>query len=301
MTMKSGKVYFSEHSSSFVFPESISVFGFSISFFGIFLVVAALVGIFVSIKETRRKHQNAERMITLLTLVIVSAVLGARIYYVMFQWQVFLQHPFEVFFIRNGGLSYFGALFGVWFAVKWYCGRKKEDFLQCADTLCFGAAVAAPIVWIGCALGREPIGRLYDGVFSVKIGSDYLPKGMEAEYADRLLERSRNMDGMTYVSVHPVAIYGIAFAVVVALGLFILSRSGKPKGTVFVVYLLSVSVSHFVLECFRGDRCNIWGTEIPVNCVVAFVIIITIAVGWFRNRFATRNREKKVYENMNEY
>ena len=300
MTLKSGEVYFSGDNAGLVFPESVSVFGFSISFFGLFLVLAAVTGIFVSVKEAKRKKQNIERMLTLLTWVVVSAVVGARLYYVMFQWQSFLRNPLEVFYIRNGGLSYYGALFGVWFVAKWYCGRKEMDFLHCADTLSLGAAVAAPLVWLGCALGREPIGRFSQGVFSVKLDAAYIPEGMETEYAEQLLSRSSNLDGISYVSVHPVALYGVALSLAVAIGLLVLNRKGKRCGAVFSVYLLSVSAAHFILECFRGDRCYIWGTQIPANCVVAVVISAAIATGWYRNRFATRKKEKKSYKNINE-
>lgn len=301
MTVKSGKVYFSEQSGSFVFPESVSVFGFSISFFGVFLVLAALVGIFVTIKAARKKQQNIEWMLTLLTWVVVAAIIGARIYYVIFHWQFFMKHPVEVFYIRNGGLSYFGALFGAWFAVKRYCGSKKTDFLQWADTLCLGATAAAPFVWLGCALGREPIGKFSEGLFSIKISADYLPSEMETEAVGTLLSRSRVLDGISYVSVHPVALYGVILAIVILLVLLFLSRKEKTNGTMFHVYLLAVSISHFVLECFRGDSCCIWGTKIPTNCVAAVVIVVTIAAGWYRNRFMVRNREKRTYKNMNEY
>ena len=162
MTFRSGEVLFSEPESSVTIPESISIFGFSISFYGLFLVLAALAGIFIVVRETKKKQQNLEWNITLITITILSALLGARLYYVLFHWRVFIQDPLVLLNFRSGGFSYFGALFGAWFAVKGYCRRKKEEFFQGADTLSFGAAAAAPLVWLGCAMVREPVGMFPD-------------------------------------------------------------------------------------------------------------------------------------------
>lgn len=287
MTLKSGEVYFSEQNSSFILPETISLFGLSISFYGLFLVVAALIGIVVISEATRRKRQNIEWSLTLITLVIVAALLGGRVYYVLFEWQKFTEEPLSLLNLRSGGLSYFGALFGAWFAVKWYCRRKNADFLQSADLLCAGAAAAAPLVWCGCAFVREPLGRLYDGIFSIRISAEYwqhLPEGAVSDMANGSEEG--------YLSMHPVAIYGIALSIVAFVILGFVFWKAKQTGTLFTVYLTLNAVVMLVLECFRGDRYCIWGTEIPVNFVVSGVILLTLAIGWLR-RVAVNKRGKR--------
>lgn len=278
MTLRSGEVYFSGQENSFIIPESISLFGFSVSFYGICLVLAALIGIIVITEVTRRKKQNIEWCLTVIMLAIVSALLGGRLYYVMFDWQKFAQNPMALLNFRSGGLSYFGALFGAWFAVKGYCRRKNTNFIQSADSLCFGAAAAAPFVWSGCAFVREPLGKRYDGLFSVRIPAEYVPQ--EA--------------GDGFVSMHPVAIYGIALSILVFIALCIVRRNEKQAGTVFTAYLVLNSVVMLVLECFRGDSYYIWGTEIPVNYVVAGVVLLTIAVGWIR-QFSVHKKLKKIH------
>lgn len=278
MTLRSGEVFFSEQSNSFIIPEAISLFGFSVSFYGIFLVVAALVGIITVTEVTRRRRQSQEWGLTLVTLVIVSALLGGRLYYVLFEWQKFVQEPLMLLNFRSGGLSYFGALLGAWFAVKGYCRRKNGDFLQSSDVLCFGAVAAAPFVWSGCAFVREPLGKVYDGVFSVRIGAEYFQRETETEY----------------VSMHPVAIYGIVLSILVFAILCVVMRKKKQSGTVFTVYLALHAVEMFVLECFREAPYCIWGTELPVNFVVAGVILLTIMVGWVR-QCSLNKKLKKIH------
>lgn len=278
MTLRSGEVYFSEQSDSFIIPESISLFGFSVSFYGIFLVIAALVGIIIVTEVNRRRRQSQEWGLTLVTLVIVCGLLGGRLYYVLFEWHKFVQEPLVLLNLRSGGLSYFGALFGAWFAVKSYCRRKNADFIQSAEVLCFGAAAAAPLVWCGCAFGREPLGKEYDGLFSVRIGAEYFQKEAET----------------TFVSMHPVAIYGIVFSAAVFLILCVVMWKKKQSGTVFTLYLVLHAVEVFVLECFREDSYCIWGTDLPVNFVVSGVILLTILIGWGR-QLSLNKKMKKIH------
>lgn len=276
MTLRSGEVFFSERSDSFIIPESISLFGLSVSFYGIFLVLAALIGIIAVTEFTRRLRRNQEWTLTLVTLVILSALLGGRLYYVLFEWQKFAQEPLMLLNLRSGGLSYFGALFGAWFAVKGYCRKKDKDFLQSAEVLCFGAAAAAPFVWCGCAFVREPLGKRYDGLFSVRISAAYF---------------SEPGDG--YVSMHPIAIYGVVLSIFVFIALCFVLRYRKKEGTVFTAYLVMQAAVMIVTECFRESPYCIWGTELPVNFVVAGVILLTIAIGWIR-QFSLDRKLKKI-------
>lgn len=293
MTLRTGEVYFFQQSNRVLIPETISLFGLSISFYGIFLVLAAVAGIFVAVKEARKKGCDVEWNLTLITVTIVSAVLGARLFFVLFHWQVFLEEPIALLNVRGGGLSYFGALLGAWIAVKQYCRRKKTDYLPSADLLALGAAAAAPLVWLGCAMIKEPIGRYYNGIFSVRIGANYIPDGMETEVVNRLLSRAGIIGEESYLSVHPVALYGAVFSIVLFVALFVLNRIVKQKGVVFTYYLLLNSVMAVVLEQFRAEHAYIWGTKIPVNIIVAGVLVLVIVLGWVKQFYKQRTSTMK--------
>lgn len=296
MTLRSGEVYFSEQDSSLIIPESISLFGLSISFYGLCLLVAALIGI-VFVKEVaKRKGQDTEKSLTLLTLVIVSALAGARLHYVLFDWYSFVQNPMALFQFRSGGLSYYGGLFGAWIAVKLFCRKTKTNFSEYADTLSMGAAAAAPLIWAGCAFVREPLGRFYDGLFSVRIEAAYLSGEMQASYYDELMNNVWNAeDSVAYIRMHPVAIYGLVLSVLLFTLLCIEAAKRKADGGVFTAYLMMNAVLISGLEAFRADSACIWGTEIPVNYVVSGVIVITIVSGNIRQLLKKRKEKRKIY------
>lgn len=296
MNLNSGEVFFFGQSNGFVIPETISLFGLSISFYGLFLVLAALVGIIVVREIARRKKLDTEKCLTLLTVVIVSALIGARIHYVLFHWQAFVRRPAMIFQMRSGGLSYFGALFVSWFAVKWIFRRTKEEFLKYADTLSRGAACAAPLVWAGCAFVREPLGRFYDGFFSVSIGAEYLSGEIAQNYSEELMRNTWNTGGnLSYIQMHPVAVYGIVFSVFIFIALCFYSAKAKGDGSVFTAYLVMNAVQMLFLEMFRADRACIWGTDIPVNYVISGVILITVLYGKVRYTLKKRKDRKRLF------
>lgn len=291
MMLKSGEVFFSENDSSFMIPETLSLFGLSVSFYGLLLLVAAVAGIIVSLNITRKKRQNEEGMLTLLTLAIIFALLGARLYYVIFEWETFLREPLAILNFRNGGLSYFGALFGAWFVMKGYCRKKGGDFARYADTVSMGAAVAAPFIWAGCACVREPLGTFYDGLFSVRIGAEYITSEVNEFYTDVLLTNVMRVNEKAYVSMHPVALYGIVLSCVSFAGLCVVNRKAKADGTVFSAYLMLNAVMILILECFRADRYCIWGTTIPANSVVAGVVLLVVLYSFARECYLDKKQK----------
>ncbi len=295
MTLRTGEVYISEQGEGFVIPEAISLFGFSISFYGLFLVLAALIGIIVITKEAHKRKQSVEWSLTLVTLVIVSALLGARVYYMMFQWEVFVADPLVFLDFRSGGLAYFGALFGAWCMVKWYCRRKNEPFAPNADMLCIGAAFAAPFIWTGCAFVREPLGRFYDGFFSVRISSEYLTEEIEEAEFFKMMSQADRMQDKFFISMHPVAIYGVVSSLLVLIVLCFYKYRQKRDGELFVMYLWMNAAVFLVLEHFRADRYCIWGTKIPVNYVVSGVLLLMIAYGWGKQFFNWKKFKKRLF------
>ena len=276
MTVKTVEVFFRKQEYSFRFPESISIFGFSVSFYGIFLVLAAVAGILVSYRETKKKKGNTEQLITLLTLVIVAGVIGARIYYVIFHWASFAEHPFGMFNLRSGGLSYLGALFGAWGAAGVYCYRKKVMFAEFKDSLGLGAAVAAPFVWIGCILIREPLGRYTESFLAESFSMEYLPQSTKNMDVTPLMKVGRGSG--TFVTTYPVPLFGLLLSIVFLVVLFLMKGRIKKKGSLFRLYLAMNCAGCIVLELFRLEQCRIWGTTLCANQTIAGVTLFGLLV-----------------------
>ncbi len=295
MTVKTVEVFFNKQEYSFRFPESISVFGFSISFYGIFLVLAAVAGILVSYREMKKKQGNIEQLITLLTIVIVAGVIGARMYYVLFHWASFAEKPLSLLNLRSGGLSYLGALFGAWGAVSLYCYRKKIVFLEYMDSLGLGAAVAAPFVWTGCVLIREPLGRFCDSFLSQGFSVEHLPQSTKNMDVTPLMRVDRESGNL--VSTYPVALFGLLFSVLFLVILLMVKGRLKKNGSLFYLYLALNCVGCIVIEWFRIDRCYIWGTSLCANQIIAGAMLLVLLVVFIGKKIASLIKPDVVVEN----
>ena len=164
-----------------------------------------------------------------------GAMIGARLYFVAQNdpWQ-YLTAPWTIFAVWEGGLAFFGGLFGAIAAGALYCRKNGVSFLRLADLF-------APAIPIGAAIGRTSCGLA---------GMDYgmptsLPWGVmytnRASYAP--------VDG---ISRHPTQFYELAGDLVIAAVLFRL-RTRVPQGVLFLAYLVLFSVLRFLLFFVRGD------------------------------------------------
>ena len=123
--------------------KTISVFGFDIAYYGITIAIAMIVGISIALHEAKRTGQNQDTYLDLLMLTMLTSVLGARIYYVIFSWDNYKDNLGEILNIRNGGLAIYGGIIAGVITVFIYSKIKKMKFLQIADTVCMGLAAAA--------------------------------------------------------------------------------------------------------------------------------------------------------------
>ena len=90
--------------------KTISVFGFDIAYYGITIAIAMIVGISIALHEAKRTGQNQDTYLDLLMLTMLTSVLGARIYYVIFSWDNYKDNLGEILNIRNGGLAIYGGI-----------------------------------------------------------------------------------------------------------------------------------------------------------------------------------------------
>ena len=110
--------------------KNISIFGFSIAYYGIVIVTGMMIAIWIAQREAKRTGQNPEQYLDLAMIGIAAGILGARIYYVIFAWDYYKDDLLSIFNIRQGGLAIYGGIIGA-------CGgdlqQKEETELQPSD------------------------------------------------------------------------------------------------------------------------------------------------------------------------
>ena len=106
-------------------PKNISIFGFKIAFYGIIIYIGMMLALFVIFREAKRTNQNTDNYYDLAIFTILFGVIGARLYYVIFEWDNYKNDLLSILNIRNGGLAIYGGLIAGFIAACIVCKVKK--------------------------------------------------------------------------------------------------------------------------------------------------------------------------------
>ena len=135
-----------------------TIFGKDIYWYGVLMAVGIIVAVLLAYKETKRKGLKEDTIFDMCLIVIPMGVVGARLYYVLFELEHYLQDPIRILYIWEGGLAIYGAvIFGLLGALI-YGRRKKIRFLTLADCIAPGLVLAQAIGRWGNFFNQEAFG-----------------------------------------------------------------------------------------------------------------------------------------------
>lgn len=224
------------------------IFGFPVHFFGVMIAFGFLAGIILSFYEVRRKNLDTERLFDLAIYGIISAVIGARIFYIIFyDLSYYLKNPAEIILISEGGLSIHGGLIGAFLFGIYYFRKHKLSFLQYADAIVPGIILGQGIGRVGC------------DVFG-KVMMSSLPWGIERQ--GQLL--------------HPTQVYEFLLNYIVFFILLRKRKNIKYNGQLFVWYIVLFSINRGIVEMFRYNPSIIGWFSISHLLSVLFIIVAMI-------------------------
>jgi len=195
--------------------------------YGLMLAVAVIVCTFLLSRDARRQGIKSDLIFDFVFVTVVSGIIGARIFYVLLNFQYFYENPVEIVMIQNGGLAWQGGLIlGSVFGLR---VMKKND-LAIPAFLDLGA----PYIALGQSIGR--IGCFLNGCCY----------GREVSWGIFFPVHEAHL--------HPTQLYSTAGLFVVFLILKSYQNKVSHPGQVFVLYLILASVLRFVVEFFRADH-----------------------------------------------
>ena len=264
---------------------AISVFGFNIYWYSLLIILGALAGFFVALREAKRTGQNPEHYYELFSLGIVAAIIGLRLFFVAFNWEMYRHDPIRIITgIRTGGLAIYGGLIAVTIAVYVIARVRKVDIWLMLDT-------AAPSFVLGQAIGRwgnffnrEAFGGFTDSIFAMRI----LPSQIRVFISPELWTQTVYARGAEYIQVHPAFLYESLWNFALFAALFFYRPRKKFDGEIFWMYLLGYGFARFFIEGIRTDQLLIGGTGIAISQVlsaVAFVVALVMII-LMRRRYA---------------
>lgn len=208
-------------------PVAFSIFGVDVAWYGILISMGVLIGAIIAMREAKRLGIDEEILLDFLIWEIPLSLIGARIYYVIFEWDMYKHNPIEALNIRNGGLAIHGAIITAIIVAIIFTRVKEIDFWTIADVCSPSLILAQSIGRWGNYINKEAHG-----------GPTDLPWGIMIEG----------------VKVHPTFLYESIWNFLVFLFLMWYARNKqKVKGEVFLLYLALYSFIRIFVEGLRTD------------------------------------------------
>ena len=267
----------------------ITIFGFSIAFYGIIIGIGMLLGITLAARDAERRGIGEDTVYDFALLGIVFGVIGARLYYVFFQWDNYRGNLLEILNLRAGGLAIYGGVIGGILSLMFYCKRKKQNFLNLADSLILGVLVGQILGRWGNFFNAEAFGRYTDSLFAMQLRRDIVNPIM---INSALLQHLVRVNGVDYIQVHPTFLYESVWNLCLLLFLLWYRPKKRFTGELFFLYLGGYGLGRVWIEGLRTDSLLVPGTGIAVSQALAGVcVLVALLCILTGRRLAARERK----------
>lgn len=202
---------------------------FELRSYGLAMAVSFVLGLLLAARLNRREGRDSEELLDLGTWIMLGAVLGARILYVIVEWPEFAPQPWTVVAVWQGGLVYYGGLIGAGLTAYAFMKLKRMPVWSYADVLAPGLALGQVTGRLGCFFNGCCYGR-EDHNFGLVFPAlgDNIPR-------------------------LPTMLYEAAFCLLLSAFLYWFWARRRFAGQVFWLYVLLYAVWRFGIEFLRGD------------------------------------------------
>ena len=203
--------------------DHITVFGFDIAYYGMIIGLGILVGILIAALEAKRTKQNPEDYYDLAIYAVIFAIIGARIYYVIFSWDMYKDHLLSIFNIRQGGLAIYGGVIAAVITVFVFANKKHLSAPVLLDTAVLGLVAGQMIGRWGNFFNREAFGEYTDGILAMRLPVDAV-RG--SDITELMRKHMETEDGVSYIQAHPTFLYESLWCLLILI-LLLLYRKHK--------------------------------------------------------------------------
>lgn len=237
-------------------PIAFEIGPISVHWYGILIACAFLIGVWGTLRESRLEGLNEDHVLNLVIAVIICAIIGARAYYVIFEWDYYSQNPAEIIATWHGGLAIHGGVIGGILAASVCAWRYHLRIWQMLD-------IISPYLILGQAIGRW--GNFFNQeAYGYAVDPSKVPWAMFIDGAWR----------------HPTFLYESIWDILGFFLLILAARSPKLKeGDIALLYFIYYSVGRFIIEGFRTDSLMLGSLRAAqVVCIIAIVVSVAIII-----------------------
>ncbi len=283
-------------------PELFSIGPFTVYSYGLMLAISFIVSGTILTKEFERNNLDKNIASNIIIFSIVFGIIGARLFHILENFDLFLNDPISITF-SAGGLTYYGGLITVIIALVIYTKKKNIKFLKLADLSSPSLALGYGIGRIGCHLAGDgdyglpttmPWGTIYANgtVKPSNMLYDYMHSHPDIAKAFNYFDLSKIVVGQdkfgiitkfdTVTKMHPTPIYEFLISLFIFFILWRIRKNNLKLGSLFFFYLILSGIARFSVEIIRLNPEFIFG--LSEAQFISIVLIIVGIIGLIKNK-----------------
>ncbi|MDI9473136.1 MAG: prolipoprotein diacylglyceryl transferase [Tissierellia bacterium] len=243
-------------------PVAFRIFGLEIRWYGLLMATGMLLASLLLLHFAKKKGYSEDSIYDLILVIIPSGIVGARLYYVVFNWGYYSQNLWRIVNLREGGLAIHGGVIAGVISGYIYCKSKNMDFFDVADMVAPGLVLAQAIGRWGNFANSEAHGGPTDLPWAIEVGGEM---------------------------VHPTFLYESIWNILIFFFLMWRYRNKEFNGELFLLYGILYSVGRYFIEGLRTDSLMIGGFRTAQVVSVSVILIFTAL--WLHMR--KRNKRLK--------
>lgn len=256
--------------------------GEAVTSFGVFMLLSFLTGGYILRSEMRRIGEDPEKAWDLVFMAVIGGIVGAKVYYVLLNYERLMADPIGSILSR-GGLVWYGGFILASVLVIWEIRRQKLPLPKIADAAAPALALAYAVGRVGCFMVGDDWGRPTDSWVGIAF-----PQGAPPTHVD-IIERDFGIAvdpelvaryGQI-VPVHPTQLYEVALSTLIFFVLWRLRRTPRAAGWLFMLWLVLAGAERFAVEFFRAKDDRFIGI-LTLAQVISIGIMIAGSVGMAR-------------------
>ncbi len=254
-------------------PKSIMIGNFSIALYGIMVASGMLLGILLSSRIAKKTGQDPDTYWDLSIWLLIFSIIGARIYYVIFEWDMYKDDPIQILNLRGGGLAVYGGIIAGVLTVILYAKRHSLKLPLVLDTCVYGLLLGQIVGRWGNFFNREVFGEYTDSLFAMRIPISMVrPSDISESIAAHIAE------GTNYIQVHPTFLYEGMWNLMLLILLLIYLKHKKFDGEITLLYFAGYGIGRTWIEFIRTDQLYIPGTSVPVSMALSAVLAVVSVI-----------------------
>lgn len=269
-------------------PDGFNVFGFRIALYGVIIGIGVMCGVLMAAYVAKRENIDPDLVWDFAIYAIIFSIMGARIYYVVFEWDMYKGNLLSIFNLRNGGLAIYGAVIAAFLTLFIYTCVKKQSFLQLVDVCVPGLVLGQAIGRWGNFTNREVFGGYTDNLLAMRLPVDVV---RDRDITEQL--RVHIVEGTNYIQVHPTFLYECLWNLALLCLMLVYQKHKKFRGEIWLLYLGGYGLGRFWIEGIRTDQLYLTGTTIPVSQLLAIVCVVVAVAADVVVRIRIHNRQRE--------